>query len=91
MKNINSDIFKDEYKINNEQYIFIPVQEEIVTDFLDKIKLGSIPDDTKILVSEVVDMESEYRCFIHKGKLVGSKNYTGDFTKNLNLKLRKNG
>jgi len=38
MKNINSEIFKDEYQVKNGKYIFIPVQEEVVTDFLDKIK-----------------------------------------------------
>lgn len=36
MKNLNKEIFKDEYKINNGKYIFIPVQEEIVTDFLER-------------------------------------------------------
>lgn len=38
MKEINSGLFKEEYQIKNGKYIFIPVQEEIVTDFLDKIK-----------------------------------------------------
>ncbi len=38
MKNCNSELFKDEYQVKNGKYIFIPVQEEIVTDFLDKIK-----------------------------------------------------
>jgi SAM-dependent methyltransferase len=38
MKKINPEIFKDEAQIKNGKYIFIPVQEEVVTDFLDKIK-----------------------------------------------------
>lgn len=38
MKNISTDIFKEKYQIKNGKYIFIPVQEEVVTDFLDKIK-----------------------------------------------------
>ncbi|WP_445453395.1 class I SAM-dependent methyltransferase [Flavobacterium sp. 25HG05S-40] len=38
MKKINPEIFKEEAQIKNGKYIFIPVQEEIVTDFLDKIK-----------------------------------------------------
>jgi hypothetical protein len=44
-------------------------------DFL----LQDIPDNFKILTSEVVDMISEYRCFINRGKLVGMKHYLGDF------------
>lgn len=38
MKNIDKEQFKGEYQIRNGKYIFIPVQEEVVTDFLDKIK-----------------------------------------------------
>lgn len=38
MKKINPEIFKDHFEERNGKYIFIPVQEEIVTDFLDKIK-----------------------------------------------------
>lgn len=38
MKEVNSELFREEYQIKNGKYIFIPVQEEIVTDFLDKIK-----------------------------------------------------
>ncbi|MCT2407864.1 class I SAM-dependent methyltransferase [Chryseobacterium antibioticum] len=38
MKNIDKEKFKDEYQVRNGKYIFIPVQEEVVTDFLDKIK-----------------------------------------------------
>ena len=51
------------------------------------MKYTTNPLDTPVLVSEVVNMVSEYRCFVHKGKLVGSKNYTGDFTKNINYDM----
>ncbi|UOE41373.1 class I SAM-dependent methyltransferase [Chryseobacterium suipulveris] len=38
MKNISTSLFKDPFEVKNDKYIFIPVQEEVVTDFLDKIK-----------------------------------------------------
>ncbi|MGG5208985.1 class I SAM-dependent methyltransferase [Chryseobacterium sp. MIQD13] len=38
MKKINPELFKDEFHEKNGKYIFVPVQEEVVTDFLDKIK-----------------------------------------------------
>ncbi len=38
MKKIDPQIFKDPFEIKEDKYIFIPVKEEIVTDFLDKIK-----------------------------------------------------
>ena len=31
-------------------------------------------------VSNVIDIESEWRCFVYKGELVGIQNYSGDFT-----------
>ena len=38
MKKINTDLFKDQFEINKGKYTFIPIKEEVVTDFLDKIK-----------------------------------------------------
>jgi hypothetical protein len=38
-----------------------------------------VKPDSKILLSEAVSFISEYRCFVLDGKLVGCKNYTGDF------------
>lgn len=40
---------------------------------------SDIPDDFKVMTSEVVDMVSEYRCFVKNGSLVGIKNYIGSF------------
>jgi len=37
------------------------------------------PDDTKIILSNVVEIISEYRCFVTKGKLIGIQFYQGDF------------
>lgn len=39
----------------------------------------SIPRDTTVLVSEVVDLVSEYRGYVINGQLVGLKHYLGDF------------
>lgn len=40
---------------------------------------NDVPDDFKVMTSEVVDMVSEYRCFVKNGSLIGIKNYIGDF------------
>lgn len=42
--------------------------------FFNKIK-----DDCPVLVSEVVDIISEYRCYVIEGELKGIKHYMGDF------------
>jgi len=38
-----------------------------------------VKPESKIVLSECVEFISEYRCFVLEGKLVGCKNYTGDF------------
>ena len=40
-----------------------------------------VNSDTEIYTSDVVNIISEYRCFVHKNKLVGIKHYDGDFTR----------
>ncbi len=41
--------------------------------------LRDVPNETKIMVSDVVDFVSEYRCYVTKGILKGVKHYIGDF------------
>lgn len=52
---------------------------------IDLLQIHSVPDDTPVLFSEFMKFESEYRCFIHSKKLVGAKNYSGNFSKILNF------
>lgn len=40
---------------------------------------SDINSDTAVYTSEVIDIVSEYRCFVHKNELVGIKHYSGDF------------
>lgn len=47
----------------------------------DLIYTAPYPDETKIMVSEVVNFVSEYRGFVLDKKLIGLKHYRGDFTK----------
>jgi hypothetical protein len=44
-----------------------------------ELTLAGIPDDVEIVVSGVLDMVSEYRCFVQEGNLVGIQHYQGDF------------
>jgi len=38
-------------------------------------------------ISELINIDSEWRCFIHRNELVGLQNYNGDFTLFPNIKL----
>ena len=42
-------------------------------------KLRGVKSDSKTVLSECVEFISEFRCFVFEGKLVGCKNYAGDF------------
>jgi hypothetical protein len=42
---------------------------------------SEVNPNTKIFTSEPIDIISEYRCFVHKGELVGMKHYSGSFQK----------
>lgn len=50
---------------------------------------GFVPDDFRIVISEVIEMVTEFRCFVNNGKLVGIQRYIGDFTKFLNPEIVK--
>ena len=52
---------------------------KVISSFADLVPLASVPDDTDVLVSEVVNYISEYRCFVNRRALIGCKNYTGNF------------
>lgn len=43
--------------------------------------------ETLLYVSEVINIQSEYRCFVHKGVLKGIQYYLGDFKKYPNYKV----
>lgn len=40
---------------------------------------NDVPDESLVLTSDVLEMVSEYRGFVKRGKLVGFKHYIGDF------------
>lgn len=46
---------------------------------MDKYTLSFAPEDN-YFVSELIDIESEWRCFVFRNKLIGINNYSGDFT-----------
>lgn len=50
----------------------------ILKNSLDLIKIDTIEDQTDILVSEYVDIITESRYYIHKGKVIGVGQYKGD-------------
>lgn len=51
------------------------------------ISFDSLHDDEEVYVSDLISIESEYRCFVHDGKLKGIQHYSGDFKKFPNINM----
>jgi hypothetical protein len=48
---------------------------------------SSLPDDFEILASEVIRFEVEYRLFVYKRRIIGSRFYRGDFRKSIDYSV----
>lgn len=65
--------------------VFIKPAEELklfpggVISHEPSLTIPELKPDTKLLISEVVNFVSEYRCFVLRGKIVGLKHYAGNF------------
>lgn len=76
------------------QRLFIkPTSEKLFTGFVwhsdrgDRLRVATMHDETEIWVSEAVEFESEYRCFITDDELVGVRFYKGDWSVAPNRKV----
>ena len=99
--NIPASLMQDKYLKRN---IMIATKENIETlkdynyfikdiskikGMIDIVNKKSIPVNTNILISEVIDITSEWRCFIYNKEIVGLKNYSGDFISIPNINMIK--
>lgn len=71
-----------------KQVFVKPVLQKLFTGFVwdpsdprSRLALAPYEHDTPVLVSEVVEFESEWRCFVKRDQLVGVKHYKGDWSK----------
>lgn len=73
-------------KLQNQEVFFIKPLEDtklftgfVATNEIDFIRLQELQNDTKVLISEVIDIQSEFRCFVNRKTLIDVKQYNGDF------------
>lgn len=88
---LNRDIRKIRFRKLTDEYFpcFIKPSDNVkeftglVIEGVETIKFlqefYGISGNTNIYVSDVIDIQSEYRCFVHEEKLMGVKHYSGDF------------
>lgn len=79
-KYANRTIFNGTYEVRLEKDYFIKSNDKIKDDINGLLKKTDILPEGNYQFSEIIDIDSEYRCFVHKNKLVGLQNYSGDFT-----------
>lgn len=48
-------------------------------EFTDIIRKEDIPSGKNVTISQTIDILSEWRAFVYRGKLIDVKNYSGDF------------
>lgn len=72
----------------SEDYIFVKSMNNLkgFTDIIKGSDISKLPNNT-YLISETIDIESEWRSFIFNKKLVGIQNYLGDFCMMPDVKL----
>lgn len=77
---LNREVFisqKDNISLTDKRFVKSNSQYKSFVDIVDNT--SSIPND-EYIVSEIVDIDTEWRAFVQQGDLVGLQHYTGDFT-----------
>ncbi len=64
----------------NPKFRYFVKSEDGIKKFTDIMYTSQELENGKYLYSELVDIESEYRCFVFDNRLVGMQNYSGEFT-----------
>lgn len=78
----------EDVRRGTERVFVKPVTQKLFTglvwspdDPLARMVLAPYEYETPVMVSDVVDFVSEWRCFVKRHTLVGAKHYKGDWTK----------
>lgn len=71
----------------SESKLFVKSNDKIKGFNSNVYSFNDLKDNEEYLVSDLIDINSEWRVFIFNGRLVGLQNYSGDFTIFPNIKL----
>jgi hypothetical protein len=74
----------------NDSVFVKPVSEKLFTGFVWPThiqRVCGLPEDTELLVSEVIEFKSEYRTFVLDGEILDCRRYKGDWSLALDKEL----
>jgi len=79
---INGNEMTVEFLFAKPNKYFIKSNDVIkgLSEFIDTYDTSITVPKGNYQISEFIDIQSEWRCFVYKGQLVGMQNYSGDFT-----------
>lgn len=78
-KRICWNMHKNHIKLIKKSFVKSNNELKGFADIISQDEISALPDGN-YLVSDVIDIESEWRTFVYEDKLVGLQNYLGDFT-----------
>jgi hypothetical protein len=67
----------------NDKVFIKPVSEKLFTGFVWPLyiqRVCGLPEDTELLVSEIIEFKSEYRTFVLDGEILDCRHYKGDWS-----------
>lgn len=75
------------YSFGNKKFI---KSHDKIKEFNEISDVWEVPKDKTVMVSDVINIESEWRAFVFESKLVGLQNYLGEFTMFPDVRLIEN-
>lgn len=67
---------KDVFNIKTKMFVKSNTQ---IKSFTDIVYPNTVVPNDEYLISDIINIDSEYRCFVFKNKLLDIRNYCGDF------------
>lgn len=74
--------------LNDNDKVFIKSKNKF-KDITDIVKIKDISQNKELIISELIEIESEWRCFIFRNNILGIKNYQGEFLNVSNIDVIK--
>lgn len=84
-RNIMSATKENINKLPEGEYFIKDISK--IKGLVDIVNKKYIPVNDNILISKIIDIKSEWRCFVYNNKIIGLKNYSGDFISVPNIEL----
>jgi hypothetical protein len=60
---------------------------QVLSTTRDLIATAAFPDNQHVLVSNPVSFETEYRCYVHKNRIVSMKHYAGHWEHSIDYRV----